>query len=279
MSEKYDFVRADVILDELSSTGHVMVQDLADRLGVSAVTIRKDLDALEERSLLRRVRGGAVVAAGKDEGAFTDRMRRDANVKRAIAREVGTLVDDGDVIAIDSSTTSFYLAQELVHKDDLTVVTFGMRTAMEFLERSNATIVLPGGVVRRESGGMVGAISNILEGRGRIQKGFFGTASLSTALGMLEISSDEAATKRALVAACDVIHVSVASSKIDTFGLHPFAGPDEVDRIFTDEHAPDGFVENWSALGVPVTRVPGTGALIEAKDRLIDAGNATTARP
>lgn len=278
MTERLDAVREEVILHELRAAGRVSVRELSDRLGVSEVTIRKDLDSLEERSLLRRVRGGAVIPAGGEEGAFADRMRVDAAVKRAVAQEVATIVQDGDAIAIDSSTTSYYLAQELVQRQDLIVVTFGLRAAILLLEQSNATVVLPGGVVRRASGGMVGSFGNVLEGRGRLSKGFFGTATISTTHGMLELSSEEAATKRALVGSCDEVHVSFASSKIDKFGIHSYAPPSGVTHLYTDELAPDAFVQDWAAVGVPVTRVGGTGAFLEATARSLESAGAPSAR-
>ncbi|MBC7723166.1 MAG: DeoR/GlpR transcriptional regulator [Burkholderiaceae bacterium] len=271
MSERYDFMREEVILNELSTTGRVLVNDLAAKLGVSTVTVRKDLDSLEQRALLRRVRGGAVVASSGEEGAFSERLRRDSTNKRELAREVATLVHDGDVITVDSSTTSYYLAHELLDRRDLMVITSGMRAALLFMEHSTATVVVPGGVLRRASGSMVGAFSNVLEGRGRIAKGFFGVATLSTRLGLLELSSEEAETKRSLLNACDAVYVTLASSKIGSFGLHSFAEGNQVTGIFTDERADDSFLRDWAALGVPVTRVAGTGELLDHSERSIVA--------
>jgi DeoR/GlpR family transcriptional regulator of sugar metabolism len=270
LSESLD-AREEVILHDLRAEGRVSVRKLSSQLGVSEVTIRKDLDALSERALLRRVRGGAVILAGGEEGAFLERMRVDATVKQALANEVAALVQDGDAIAIDSSTSSYYLAQEIAQRQDLIVVTSGLRAALLLLEQSNATVVLPGGVVRRASGGMVGSFGNVLEGRGRLSKGFFGTATVSTTHGMLELSSEEAATKRALVASCNEVYVSLASSKIGTFGIHSYAAPQSVTRLFTDELADDAFVKEWHEIGVPVTRVAGTGAVLEAAARSLES--------
>jgi DeoR/GlpR family transcriptional regulator of sugar metabolism len=253
--ERVDFVREEVILHELTSSGRVRVNDLAARFGVSAVTIRKDLDALEQRALLRRVRGGAVLNPIGDEGAFSERLRQEATAKRGIARRAATLVHDGDVIAIDSSTTAYYLARELLGRKDLLVVTCGMRSATLFMDSSDATVVMPGGVLRRASGSMVGAFSNVLMGRGRIATGFFGVAALSTHLGLLELSSEEAATKRSLISACNAVYGLFTSSKVGGFGLHAFAEPAQLTGLFTDEHTDDDFVAEWAAVGVPVTRV------------------------
>src|SRR3954471_21355240 len=127
MASLDEFSREQVILSALRTTGRVAVADLATRFGVSSVTVRKDLDALERRSLLRRVRGGAVSLGASDEGSFEARFTDSRDRKQAIAKAAATSVRDGDVIAIDSSTTAFYLAQEIVDRRGLVVVTNGLR--------------------------------------------------------------------------------------------------------------------------------------------------------
>lgn len=255
MSERLDFVRHDEILRCITDDGRVTVTELSERLGVSTVTIRKDLAALEQRSLLRRVRGGALAAAVGDEGAFSERLRRDSTTKRALARRAAARVSDGDVIAIDSSTTGHLLAQELLERRELVVVTYGMRTAMLFMDHSDATVIMPGGTLRRASGSMVGAFGSVLDGLGRIGTGFFGVTSLSRTSGLLEISHEEAETKRAIVRSCDSVVALFASSKIDGFGLHSFAAPSVISSLITDDGAHAGIVDEWASDDVTVERV------------------------
>lgn len=275
MAQRYDFVREEVILQELSTHGRVTVNDLARRLCVSTVTVRKDLDLLEQRSLLRRVRGGAVVRSTGDEGAFCERLRQDSGLKRQLARHAAALVEDGDVLAIDSSTTCHYLARELLDHHDLVVVTNGMHTAMLFLEHSDATVIVTGGMLRRAAGSMVGAFANALQGRGRIEKGFFGVTALSTELGLLEISSEEAEVKKALAASCGQIYGLFTASKTRGFGLYPFADCARITALITDEQADAGFVAAWRAAGVAVSRVEGTAAVLADGRRAADIINAT----
>jgi DeoR/GlpR family transcriptional regulator of sugar metabolism len=96
----------------LEDAGRVSVPDLAERFGVSLVTVRKDLERLERRRLLRRVRGGAVPAPSADEGAFEMRLQLNVAEKLAVAREAARMVKDGDAIAVDGSTTCYYLIKE-----------------------------------------------------------------------------------------------------------------------------------------------------------------------
>jgi DeoR family transcriptional regulator of aga operon len=252
-----EYQREQAILLELEASGRVMVNDLAARFGVSAVTIRKDLDALERRSLLRRIRGGAVGAGNSDEGAWSMRVRHSAEAKQEIAAAAATLVRDGDSIALDSSTTCFYLAQRLLERRNLVVVTNGLRTAQLFMEGSNAMVVLPGGVLRRSAESMVGPIGDLLTGRGRLRKGFFGLVGLSTELGLLDVSVDEAHTKQLLAAACDEVYGLFDSSKANRFALHSFVPTERITALYTDAGIDPSAVEQWRRAGVEMRTVGG----------------------
>lgn len=244
------------ILEALGAQGSVAVAELARELGVSEVTIRKDLGALERRDLLRRTRGGAVLPDRGSEGAFRVRVHRDEAAKRAIAVEAARLVADGDVIALDTSSTVHHLALELVGRRGLVVITQSLPTALALMQRSDARIVMPGGTLRRESSGLVGPIADALAGSGRISKAFVGLVGLSPERGLLELAPDEAVSKRALVSSSVEVHGLFDSTKTNGFALHAFATAEQVTGLITDERASDDFVEQWNAVGVPVVRVP-----------------------
>jgi len=258
MPRNHNYEREDAILREVDLYGRVSVDALAQRLNTSEVTIRKDLDALSRRSLVRRVRGGAIAIRHGEENAFAERVREQAAVKQAIGRRAAELVSDADVIVVDASSTAYYLALQILDRRDLIVVTDGIRTATLFMERSNATVVMPGGVLRRASGSMVGSFNNSLEGRGRIGKGFFGLAAISQELGLLGLSVEEAETKKSMVRACEEVYGLFISSKVQGFGLHPFASPKEITGLFTDDRVEPAFVNGWTAAGVRVDLVPAT---------------------
>ena len=254
-----EFAREQAILNTLNAQGRVVVNELAGEFGVSAVTVRKDLEGLERRSMLRRVRGGAVSVGASDEGAFEMRLRHSRDVKQRIARTVAPLVRHGDVIALDSSTTCYYLAKEILDRRDLVVVTNALRLAMLLMEQSSAMVLMPGGVLRRSAGSMVGPIGDVLTGRGRINKGFFGVVAISTVHGLMDLSAEEAQTKQFMVRACDQVYGVFDSSKVGGFGLHSFAAVGEIDAMFTDDGMEPAVISEWGALGVPV-HVAGSAA-------------------
>ncbi len=244
------------ILGMLDRTGRVGVPELVERFGVSAVTVRKDLELLERRHLLRRVRGGAVVAEGADEGAFELRLRHSVAAKQAIAQRAATHVRDGDAIVLDGSTTCYYLIKELRDRRGLVVVTNGLPAA-EALVESDATVVMPGGTLRRSSWALVGDMGATLAGRGRLTYGFFGLRALSPELGLLDLSPEETAVKRRLVSISASVYGLFDSSKVGRFALHPFVETAGITGLICDDGVPDDEVLAWKAVGVPVQRVPG----------------------
>jgi DeoR/GlpR family transcriptional regulator of sugar metabolism len=249
--------RSREILELLQTRSRVQVSDLAARFGVSAVTVRADLALLERRGDLRRVRGGAVRPdSSAREGSFDVRLRASVTVKRALARAAAELVSDGDAIALDSSTSAYYVAEALADRSDLTVVTNGLRVAELLAARPGTTVVMPGGVVRPLSQSLVGDFGEFISTRGRLRLGIFGARAVSARLGYLEVSPDEAAVKRAFVQACDQVAVVFESAKTASFGLVPFIPPDIRCTAVTDDGAAPALVQALREAHQDVVLVP-----------------------
>ncbi|MBA3233087.1 MAG: DeoR/GlpR transcriptional regulator [Propionibacteriales bacterium] len=113
-------------------------------------------------------------------------------------------------------------------------------------------MLVPGGVLRRSAESMVGPIGDLLTGRGRINKGFFGLVGLSTELGLLDVSVDEARTKSFIAGVCDHVYGLFDSSKAGRFGLHSFVATDRIHALYTDDGISPDFMSGWSAMGVDV---------------------------
>jgi DeoR family transcriptional regulator of aga operon len=135
------------------------------------------------------------------------------------------------------------------------VVTNGLPAA-EALVESDATVVMPGGTLRRSSWALVGDMGATLAGRGRLTYGFFGLRALSPELGLLDLSPEETAVKRRLVSICSTVYGLFDSSMIGRFALHPFVETAGVTGLFCDDGMPDEEALAWKDAGVPVQRVP-----------------------
>ncbi|GAA4900942.1 aga operon transcriptional regulator AgaR [Tessaracoccus lubricantis] len=242
--------RRESIHRALERLGRATVADLAREFGVSTVTIRKDLDALERRGLLTRIHGGATRTTLKDEGSFPFRLMDAAEHKRDIARRAARLVHSGDTIALDSSSTCHYLARELLELRDLTVITYSLATASLLLDGSSATVFLLGGQLRRSS--RATTLIHVDGVNDRIDMGFFGAHGASYEEGLAEISMEEADSKRALTPRCNRLYALVDSSKFGATSYHVWLPAQRVTGLITDGEAPAAQVERWRDLGVYV---------------------------
>lgn len=258
--------REEQILALLEGRNQVPVGELAAQLGVSAVTIRKDLDRLVSNALVERLRGGARLRTS-EEGPLAIRLGHRVAAKRAIARHAASLVQPDAVIALDSSSTGYYLALELSERSDVTVVTNSLRVATQLAERGTLAVVMLGGSVRRTSFSTVGFPPELLRGYGKIDIAFFGVSALSVEQGLMERSFSEAETKRAIASAAERIVGLFDSSKAAGFGQHTVVPTTSVSMLITDEDFTEAAANDWELQGVTVERV-----------RQQTAGNSAEAR-
>src|SRR3954471_17489542 len=150
-------VRMRRVLELLQTRDAVTVAELARTFDVSEVTVRNDLTTLARRGLVARVRGGAhALQRGQSEVAFDVRLRVTEEAKRAIARAAAEMVADGEAVALDSSTTAFYIALELRARRELVVVTNGLRVATALADAPGVSVIVPGGVLRLAAMSLVG---------------------------------------------------------------------------------------------------------------------------
>src|SRR6476660_6502739 len=189
--------RRDQILAYLSTHDHSSVGELSLVLGVSEVTVRKDLDQLEAQGLLTRVHGGAVVSGrGRLEMFFAAREQEHLEEKRRIAQAAATLIFSGQQIFLDASTTALQVARLIKDREDLIVVTNGLYTALELNFSTNVTTIVVGGTMRHRSSSLVGSFNYNSLQRLRVDIGFFGARGVTARDGLMESDIEEAQLKQ-----------------------------------------------------------------------------------
>src|SRR5689334_25157795 len=167
--------RREQILAYLSQQDRTSVGDLSQALSVSEVTVRKDLDLLESQGLLTRVHGGAVVSGrGRLELYFAAREQEHLEEKRRIGQAAAALVQSGQRIFLDASTTALQVARLIKDREDLIVVTNGLYTALELNFSADITTIVVGGTLRHRSSSLVGSFNYNSLQRLRFDVGFFG---------------------------------------------------------------------------------------------------------
>ena len=248
--------RREQILAHLSAQEKTSVVELSQALGVSEVTVRKDLDQLEDQGLLTRVRGGAVVSGrGRLERYFATREQEHLEEKRRIAQAAATLIQSGQQVFLDASTTALQIARLIKDREDLIVVTNGLYTALELNFCTGITTIVVGGTMRHRSSSLVGSFSHNSLQRLRVDIGFFGARGVSARDGLMESDIEEAQLKQQMVGSSGMVVGVIDSSKFGTTAFNVFALPREIERVITNEGAQAAIVDGLRSQGVRVDLV------------------------
>ncbi|MDQ4085845.1 MAG: DeoR/GlpR family DNA-binding transcription regulator [Actinomycetota bacterium] len=229
------------ILRAATRDGIVRVADLVTELGVSDMTIRRDLSALAGRGLVRKVYGGAQLVHGDlmDEPGFAAKSSRQQPEKTAIAQAAARMVEPGAAVGLTAGTTTWTLAPHLRAVPELTVVTNSVRVANELQRdtRADRTVVLTGGV-RTPSDALVGTVAvNTLRGL-HLDLVFLGVHGMHERAGFTTPNLLEADTNRAFVASASRVVTVADHTKWGIVGLCDIVSLDGVDTVVTDDGLP-----------------------------------------
>jgi DeoR/GlpR family transcriptional regulator of sugar metabolism len=231
------------------------VPELALALNVSEGTVRNDLNALEQQGMLMRVHGGAVINQQDQfqNNSFMRRYQQHAAAKLAIAREAAVLVNDGDSILMDASSTAYYFAKALSDRRRLRVITNGFEVARELAQNSTNTVILIGGVVNNESSSVTGLLSEHIIEELKIQKTFLSCSGFSLQRGMTEVHLAEAQLKRKVIESSQQLFALVDSSKFGKEDLTSFARTEKINCLFTDNHLSAEWTERLRQASIEFT--------------------------
>ena len=229
--------RQALILEQVREHGAVRVADLVETLGVSDMTIRRDLELLHERGLLEKVHGGAAAIEGSSlfEPGFTVKSSLMQSEKAAIAATAASLVAPGTAIAISAGTTTFALGRGLVDVPGLTVLTNSVPVADALYRegRPDQTVILSGGV-RTPSDALVGPFAVEVIRSLHVDMVFMGTHGVDPRSGFTTPNILEAETTRALIEAGRRLLVLADHTKWGIVGISSVARLEEADTIITD---------------------------------------------
>jgi DeoR/GlpR family transcriptional regulator of sugar metabolism len=162
------------------------------------------------------------------------------------------MVGDGEAIALDASTTAYYLALELRGKRELVVVTNGLLVAASLADAPGINVLVTGGMLRLSAMSLVGDLGADLLRATRINKGFLGARGLSIDRGLMDLNPDEVRIKQEMAEACERVIGILDGTKWQRNALLTFVAADRVDAIVTDSSAPPNQVDAWRARGTEV---------------------------
>ena len=248
--------RMEHVLRLLETRDYVQVAELSQAFAVSEVTVRSDLTELARQGLVARIRGGVrALQHGQSEVGFDLRLRLEVDRKRAIARAAAAMVNEGEAVALDASTTAYYLALELRSKRELVVITNGLLVATALADAPGITVLVTGGMLRLSAMSVVGDFGADVLRTARINKGFLGARGLSLSRGLMDLNPDEVRIKQEMADACEQVYGIFDGTKWHRSALLAFVSVEELAGIITDSSAPAVEVEAWRAAGVNIVTV------------------------
>ena len=258
--------RRDVIAARLAHGQAVVAAALAAEFSVSEDAIRRDLRALAEQGLCRRVYGGAlpVVPQSPPMAARIDSARER---KRALARRAAASVQRGELLFLDNGSTNLALAELLPEDFDLTVATNSVDIAAAVLRRGDVRLLLIGGLVDTVVGGCVDANAALAVARLRIDRCFLGACALSLRDGIAAFDYADAVFKRELLAVSRERVVMLTNEKLGIAAPYCIATLDELDtsgRLIVEHDAPQASVDSLMRGGATVERADPVVVSVEA---------------
>lgn len=249
------FERRQTILQMLQTQPSVKVTELAVLLDVSEGTIRNDLIALDQEQQIKRVRGGAVA---RDQfimphRSVAARAQVNSDVKQRLAQWAAGMIESGDSIILDASTTVFFMTAFLRDRHNLTVVTNGIEVARRLAEDPSNTVILLGGIVRSDGNAITGILGEKMLKDLHIRTAFFSCSGFSPIMGLTESDLQEAYLKSLMVQAAQRVVALVDYTKFDKMGVMPFARIDQIDHIITNHEMSPEQVEQLQQAGISLT--------------------------
>jgi len=227
------------IMDLLRQNGRVTVAELSESLQVSPVTIRRDLEKLEEREWLLRTHGGAVLPpeGGSDEfreKSVLEKQEQFVEEKRRIARAAAELVHNGETVALTPGSTNLFLAECLGGKKDVTLVTNALNIALAAARFPELDVVVVGGKLRRKSLAVTGPIAEADLRELRVDKLFLGVDGLDPDAGLTTPNLSEAGVNRCMIDIAREVVVVADRSKFGKVTLSCIAPVERADLIISD---------------------------------------------
>lgn len=246
-------VRQHSIIDIIRLEGKITVAELCKRFSVSPATIRNDLTKLEAANLLKRTYGGAI-SSHRANYELTTHEKEVQNVreKRAIAEAALRCIQPGDVVAIDTGTTTFELTRQITGIHNLTVMTNDLQIALYLEANSECSIIIVGGALRRNYHCAVGAFSIQMIDNLHVDKAFLAANGVTTERGLSTPNVELASVKRKIMDISEKTYLLADSSKIGKSSFAHIAPLNAVEAMLTDENAPEEFVLQAESMGVKV---------------------------
>ena len=247
--------RRQLILEALESQQAVQVSQLAERFGVSEVTVRRDLNELMRLHNVERVYGGAVLTPREmDQPSIGSREVMNQGQKQRIGRAAAEFVQDGDTIIIGGGTTTAELARNLTERRDLMVITPALNIATILAQSRHITLLVTGGILVGPEVTLAGYYGEQTLRGLHADKLFLGACVFDPKIGLTSAHPSELGVNRAMIEAADQRFLLVDHSKLRRVSTCLIGETDELDYVITDDSVPDEVISQLEEMDIHVVR-------------------------
>ncbi len=242
------------ICELLQKRGGVTVLALARRFATSTVTIRADLSTLERAGVLVRSHGGALLRREDDDQPLAVKKTLHHAEKVRIAKRAVALIQDGETVIIDSGTTTAELAEQIRDSSlqSINVITNALNVAMILANAPMVRLIMPGGILRRESNSLSGHIGEAALAELRADRVFLGADAIDPAIGVMTPHLPEAQLNLKMIEIARQVIAVADASKLQRHNISLIAQVEQIDILITDSSAPAEAVEELRRRGVEV---------------------------
>jgi len=233
----------------------VLINDLCQILNTTAVTVRKDLDLLEKEGALKRTHGGAILYKPLFHGlALNEKEKLHADEKERIAREAVKLISEGDVVILDSGSTTTQLAKLMKNMKEVTVITNAVNIAFELID-SELEVILTGGFFQKKSSTLIGPLAEETLTKISADKLFHGVDGIDYDHGLTTTNVIEANTSRVMMQRAGENILLVDSSKFGRRSLGVICQIKEIDKIITTKQMDEAEKNRLIDMGIDIIMV------------------------
>ncbi len=246
--------RRQYLLDTINKTGSINARQIAEALDVSEATIRRDLNKLCKKNLVKRTYGGAlkVLSVGQ-EMKFNAQKEKYIAEKKKIGMAAAQLLKERDVVIIESGTTGYQTALHIHNKEELTVITNSCEIALALsAHHPSFTIMVSGGILDTQTHSLVGPIADHAFSNLNVDKAFIGITGLDIDKGITAVNPIETTTKKNMIGSAKKIIALADHSKLGHISVNAVADVSVIDVLITDERADKKFVSRLKNLGITV---------------------------
>lgn len=245
-----DFERKKAIIENLKTREKSSVRELAKNFDVSEITIRRDLQSLENQGLIARYHGGAIIKTSMP--SFVGKQDKNLGTKKRIAQKASEFIEDGDKIFLDCGSTLLQLCPFLKKKRSLRVITNSIPAVLELEDFGNISVNLIGGEYDHERRAIHGAIATRHIELYKADKAFIGADGVSLTKGLTSHSETEMTNSRTMAKMATEVFVLADSSKIEKEAHVKMLDWKSIDFLITDNKISREFLKNYEAAGISI---------------------------